>query len=262
MALACLESAAGVSSTPSYVRAGSRPTRAARNRLILEHLGLVRMLAARLAHRLPPHVESSDLAGVGVLGLIEAAERYRASAGVPFHLFARRRIQGAMLDALRDLDWAPRSLRRLRREREAAIVRLRHALGREPYDREVAGALRLSERAYACLADRLRVLDTVVVSQLESATADDRPLLEVLIDPSEDPAAMLERAEHREHLTRALAELPPRERRILALYYRDELTMAQIGAAIGVSESRVSQLRSLAVSRLRASLTSSGVEAA
>ena len=167
-----------------------------------------------------------------------------------------------MLDALRDLDWAPRSLRRLRREREAAIVRLRHALGREPYDREVAGALQLSDRAYACLADRLRVLDTVVVSQLESATADDRPLLEVLTDPSDDPAATLQRAEHREHLTRALAELPPRERRILALYYRDELTMAQIGAAIGVSESRVSQLRSLAVSRLRASLSSSGVEAA
>jgi RNA polymerase sigma factor for flagellar operon FliA len=197
-----------------------------------------------------------------VLGLIEAAERYRPSAGVPFHVFARRRIQGAMLDALRDLDWAPRSLRRLRRERDAAIVRLRHALGREPSDREVADALQLSESAYACLADRLRVLETVVVSQLESATADDRPLLEVLIDPSEDPAATLERAEHREHLARAIAELSPRERRILALYYRDELTMAQIGAAIGVSESRVSQLRALAVSRLRASLTSSGVEAA
>ena len=261
MALACAPSLTTAPRPPSRVARGAPANPAQRNRLVVEHVALVKILAQRLSHRLPAHVEVNDLVGVGVLGLVDAAGRYRPSTGVPFEAFARRRIQGAMLDALRDLDWVPRSLRRLRREREAATVRLRHALGRDPRDEEVAEALQLSAVGYARVVEQLRRLDTMVVSQLETATADDRPLLDVLVDPSDGPAATLERTEHRQHLTRALAGLPARERRVLALYYRDELTMAQIGVAIGVSESRVSQLRSLALSRLRASLASAGVAA-
>src|SRR6266540_2485007 len=109
-----------------------------RNQLVMQHVGLVKALAHRLAQRLPSQVEMHDLISVGVLGLIDAAGRYRPSMGVPFDAFARRRVQGAMLDALRDLDWAPRSLRKLRRDLDAAVARLRHELGKEPDETQIA----------------------------------------------------------------------------------------------------------------------------
>jgi RNA polymerase sigma factor for flagellar operon FliA len=194
----------------------------------MEHVGLVKTLAQRLAQRLPAQVEMNDLISVGVLGLIDAASRYRPSLGVPFDAFARRRVHGAMLDALRELDWAPRSLRRLRRDMDAAIASLRHRLGRE-----------------------LRTLDVGSGRQLDAPTPDGTPLIELCIDGSEDAVAQLERKELKAHLARAIQHLPERERQILALYYQEELTLAEIGEVIGVCESRVSQLRSLAISRLR-----------
>jgi RNA polymerase sigma factor for flagellar operon FliA len=192
-----------------------------RDRLVIDHVGLVKALAHRLAQRLPSQVEMSDLISVGVLGLIDAAGRYRPSMGVPFDAFARRRVQGAMLDALRDLDWAPRSLRRMRRDLDATIARLRHDLAREPDEREIASAMSLSEEEYARLLDQVKTLEVGAIRQL---------------------------------LAGALLELPDRERQILAMYYEEEMTMAEIGVVIGVCESRVSQLRSLAISRLRASM--------
>jgi RNA polymerase sigma factor for flagellar operon FliA len=119
-----------------------------RDQLVMEHVGLVKTLAQRLAQRLPAQVEMNDLVSVGVLGLIDAATRYKPSTGVPFDAFARRRVQGAMLDALRELDWAPRSLRRMRRDMDAAIATLRHRLGREPKEEEIADAMDLSPEAY------------------------------------------------------------------------------------------------------------------
>src|SRR6478735_11911350 len=115
-----------------------------RDRLVMEHVGLVKTLAQRLAQRLPSQVEISDLISVGVLGLIDAAARYKPTLGVPFDAFARRRVQGAMLDSLRDLDWAPRSLRRLRRDVDAAIAASRRRLGREPEEADIAAELSLS----------------------------------------------------------------------------------------------------------------------
>ena len=122
----------------------SAPDMDVRDRLVIEHVPLVKTLAQRLAQRLPSQVEMNDLISVGVLGLIDAATRYRPSLGVPFDAFARRRVDGAMLDALRELDWAPRSLRRLRREMDAAVASLRHRLGREPREEEIADAMDLS----------------------------------------------------------------------------------------------------------------------
>jgi RNA polymerase sigma factor FliA len=228
-----------------------------RDQLVLEHVGLVKTLAQRLVQRLPAQVEVNDLISVGVLGLIDAAGRYKPSTGVPFDAFARRRVQGAMLDALRDLDWAPRSLRKLRRDLDQAIARLRHELSREPNDVEIAGALQLSESEYERALDQVKSLDLGAMRQLDAANQDGLSLIELCIDPDEGPEARLERTELREHLARALTELPDRERQILALYYEEELTMAEIGAVIGVCESRVSQLRSLALSRLRVSLRGS-----
>lgn len=222
-----------------------------RDKLVLEHVGLVKALASRLAHRIPAQVELSELISVGVLGLIDAAGRYRPSLGVPFDAFARRRIHGAMLDALRELDWAPRSLRKMRRRVDSTVAQLRHELRREPKEEEIASALDISEPEYDRVLDQLRAADLAVVKR---STTDGRDELEVAIDPDEGPHAHLERSELRAMLAEAITELPERERQILALYYHEELTLAEIGQVIGVGESRVSQLRTQAIARLRASL--------
>jgi RNA polymerase sigma factor for flagellar operon FliA len=227
-----------------------------RDRLVMEHVGLVKLLASRLSHRLPSQVEFSELVSVGVVGLIDAAGRYRASTGVPFDAFARRRIHGAMLDSLRGLDWAPRSLRKLRRSVDATLAQLRHELRREPEEAEIAGALNVSAEAYAKMLDQLRTAELATIRQA-SATPDGHTTLDVAVDPSEGAHARLERLELREHLAQAVMELPERERQILALSYEDELTLAEIGQVIGVGESRVSQLRTQAIARLRTLLSSS-----
>lgn len=222
-----------------------------RDRLVMQHVGLVKTLASRLAHRIPAQVELSELISVGVLGLIDAAGRYRPSLGVPFDAYARRRIHGAMLDALRELDWAPRSLRKMRRRVDAVMAQLRHQLRREPTEREIAEALQMSESEYDRVLDQLRTADLALIRR---SSTDGRDELEVAVDPEEGPHAHLERSELRALLAQAITELPDRERQILALYYHEELTLAEIGDVIGVGESRVSQLRTQAIARLRASL--------
>ncbi len=228
-----------------------------RDKLVMEHAPLVKTLAYRLAQRLPSQVEMNDLISVGMLGLIDAATRYRPSTGVPFDAFARRRVHGAMLDSLRQLDWAPRSLRRLRRDVDAAMAALRHELKREPKEAEMAARLNMALPQYLETLEQLRTLDIGTVRQLESSSGDGTSLLEFCVDPDEGVAAQLERKELREHLARAIEELPERERQILALSYQEELTLAEIGEVIGVGESRVCQLRSQAVSRLRTMLRGS-----
>jgi RNA polymerase sigma factor FliA len=223
-----------------------------RDRLVMEHVGLVRALAGRLAHRVPSQVEVSELISVGVLGLIDAASRFKPSLGVPFDAFARRRIHGAMLDALRDLDWAPRSVRKLGRTMDGTVARLRHELGREPQEKEIAGALNVNDAEYGRMLDQLKTAELATIRQATSE--DGTNSLEVAIDPGEGPYARLERQELREFLAEAITELPERERHILALYYHEELTLAEIGEVIGVGESRVSQLRTQAIGRLRSRL--------
>jgi len=223
-----------------------------RDRLVMEHVGLVRALAGRLAHRVPSQVEVSELISVGVLGLIDAASRFKPSLGVPFDAFARRRIHGAMLDALRDLDWAPRSVRKMGRTMDGTLARLRHELGREPEEKEIAGALNVSEVEYGRILDQLKTAELAVIRQ--STSEDGTNSLEVAVDPGEGPYQRLEKKQLRELLAEAITELPERERHILALYYHEELTLAEIGEVIGVGESRVSQLRTQAIGRLRSRL--------
>jgi len=240
-------------SVRTYDAAGDQQLLADRNQLVLDHIGLVKGLALRMARRVPAQVEVSELMSVGMVGLIDAAGRFQASLGVPFDAFARRRVHGAMLDWLRNLDWAPRSARKLRRDVDATIARLRHELHREPSEGEIAGALGVTEPAYDQMLDQIRAAEVVMVRPLE-VNAGDSSVLDVAFDPDEGPHLQLERAEMREHLAQAIAELPERERHILSLYYQEELTLAEIGAVIGVGESRVSQLRTQAVARLRTRL--------
>jgi RNA polymerase sigma factor for flagellar operon FliA len=226
-----------------------------RDRLVVAHIGLVKALAQRLARRLPSQVEVSDLVSIGVLGLVEAAGRYRPSMGVPFDAFARRRVQGAMLDELRDLDWAPRSLRKLRRQVDSTIAQLRTSLGREPEEAECAKAMGMDGEKYGDTLEQLRTLEVAMIRQLDDAGPDHQSLLELCIDPDVGPETTLQRRELRQLLATAIGKLPERERQVISLYYDEELTMAEIGAVLGVCESRVSQLRSLAIARLRSTLT-------
>jgi RNA polymerase sigma factor for flagellar operon FliA len=199
-------------------------------------------------------VEVADLVSIGVLGLVEAAGRYRPATGVPFDAFARRRVQGAMLDALRDLDWAPRSLRKLRRHVDGTLAQLRSQLGREPSEQELAQALDMTDSQFAASMEQLRSLEVAMVRPLDDTGSDRQSLLEICIDPDVGPEVRLERRELRGLLASAIRQLPERERQVLALYYEEEMTMAEIGEVLGVCESRVSQLRSLAISRLRTTL--------
>lgn len=225
-----------------------------RDALVMAHIDLVRSMASRLGRRVPSHVELSELVSVGVLGLIDAARRFDPALGVPFEAFARRRIHGAMLDSLRRLDRVPRSVRRMQRRMESVLGELRHMLGREPESAEVAEALGLTPEAYAEVLDDLRWADVAVVRSTSGTEDDPHDLLDVAMDGDEGPYAQLERRALRARLADALRELPDRERQILALSYQEELTLAEIGEVFGVSESRVSQLRTQAVARLRTKL--------
>jgi RNA polymerase sigma factor for flagellar operon FliA len=162
-----------------------------------------------------------------------------------------------MLDSLRDLDWAPRSLRRMRRDVDAALIAARRKLGREPQEPEIAAELGVSVAEYRKTLEQLRTLDIGAIRSLDAPSEDGTPRIELCVDPSEGVFSQLERKELRVHLARAIEQLPDRERQILALYFEEELTLAEIGKVIGVTESRVSQLRTLALSRLRTLLRQS-----
>lgn len=223
-----------------------------RDQLVMAHVGLVRALAGRLGRRLPPQVDVSDLVSAGVVGLIDAATRYEPSLGVPFDAFARRRIHGAMLDSLRRLDWVPRAVRERQRLVDGAINRLRQMLGREPADTEIAEGIGATVADYLTMLDEIRSAELAVIRPL-----DDDPgsrMFALFVDGAEDPHHRLERLELHRWLASALTALPERERQILALSYAEELTLAEIGQIIGVGESRVSQLRTQAVARLRSRL--------
>ena len=233
----------GLTTTPDFTR---------RDELVMAHIDLVRALAGQVGRRLPSHVERSELVSVGLMGLLDAAERYQPAMGVPFDAFARRRIQGAILDALRRLDRAPRSVRRLKRNLDRTLNDLRHRLGREPVEAEIAASLGVSVEEYDRMLDDLSVAD---LSVPRGSTADDPDrLLRLAVDGEVSPHAQLEHRELLAHLAEAIGELPARERQILALSYSDDLTLAEIGAVVGVGESRVCQLRTQAIARLRSRL--------
>ena len=227
----------------------------------MEHVALVRAVACRLAHRLPSQVELSELIGVGTLALVDAAGRYKPSLGVPFDAFARQRVQGAMLDSLRGMDWAPRSLRQKQRALDAAIKQLRHELGREPEGAEIAGALNVSEAEYERWLDDVRAAELATI-RLAGSSPTGESLLDVAVEPGEGQHARLERIELSRRLASALSALPERERQVLSLYYEEEMTLAEVGAVMGVSESRISQLRTQAIARLRTSLRDSVIRRA
>ncbi len=222
----------------------------ARQERISSGLPFVEALARRLASGMPHSIDLSDLVQDGMIGLIDAAHRFDESRGIKFETFAERRVRGAMIDALRRDAW-PRGVRRTRRELEAAREKLRHELGSEPSLSDLAKHLGTDETQLGRTIVRIKTIEST--SPLATADAVDGANLPPVLVPSEPPAPdkVCEHAEVRRRVRGAIAALPWRERTVIGRYYYSDLTMKQIGSEIGVNESRVSQLHTRAIRRLR-----------
>jgi RNA polymerase sigma factor for flagellar operon FliA len=226
-----------------------------RDRILLEQLPQVRYLARRIRERLPRHVPLDDLVHAGVIGLIDALNKFDRSKQVQFGSYAKFRIRGAILDSLREMDWGPRELRRKARGVEEAQRKLSMELSRSPTEVEMAKELNLELREFQQLIGELDGLEVGSLHLESPWDGSDKDLCDYLPNPPEDtPFFRCMRSEMKEFLTRAVADLPEKERQVLALYYFEELTMKEVGAVLGIGESRVSQIHSLAVVRLRARL--------
>jgi RNA polymerase sigma factor for flagellar operon FliA len=230
-----------------------QPLLAAQRERIAAGLPFVESLARRVASSMPHSIELGDLVQDGMLGLIDAACRFDEARGIKFETFAERRVRGAMIDALRRDAW-PRGVRRQRRELEAAREELRRELGAEPSLADLAARIGSDEARLGRTIVRINTIEST--SPLSAGDNVDGSTLPAALVPSEPPAPdrAFEEREVRDRIRAAIASLPPRERKVIAMYYYREATMKQIGAEIGVNESRVSQLHARAVQRLRKAL--------
>ncbi len=226
-------------------------TPSARERIILENYSLVCRIAGRLARRLPAHVEVDELVNVGILGLIDAVDRFEGGRGVPFRSYAATRIRGAMVDALRSADWTPRAVHRTGGQIEAKRIELRRALGREPSRAEMASGLEVGAAHY----DRLvaRSAKRALVSLDAPVDDDGSALLVDLVadDTTENIVDAWVSAERQADLADAIDQLCDRERQVVLAYYQTGLPLKEIGAMLGVTESRVCQLHVSALKRLQ-----------
>ncbi len=227
-----------------------------RERLILEHLPQVRLIARRIHERLPESVSLEDLISTGIVGLIQAIDNFDPRHGVKLKTYAEYKIRGAILDSLRGLDWAPRQQRRKAKQIEAAIDRLEQRWQRTPTEEEIAEELGLSIEDY-----REWLVDVRGVNlgsfELANSDEDGRDLLAFISDGEENwPSTLVERAELERLLAEAIERMPAIERTILSLYYHEELTLREAAKVVKLHESRVSQLKSQAILRLRSYMRS------
>jgi RNA polymerase sigma factor FliA len=223
-------------------------------RLMIEHLPIVRFIARRIHERLPQHVPIEDLYSAGVVGLLDACNKFDPAKQVQFRSYAQFRIRGAILDNLRTLDWSPRKLRRKARAVEQSIQSLTAQFQRSPIDIEIAQKLNISLAAYQQLIGELKGLEVSSLHAERSDNSDEEELDLIPAGPHDDPLFRYLDGEMRERLTKAIDELSERERLVITLYYYEETTMREIGFILDVVESRVSQIRASAVLHLRARL--------
>ena len=231
---------------------------ALRDRLILTYAPLVKFVAGRLGATLPAHVDEQDLVSYGLLGLIGAIERFDPDREIKFETYAISRIKGAIIDELRSLDWVPRSVRTRAREIERAIAELERRLHRAPTDEEIAAKVGITTDELENSLSEISRSSMAALDELWSPSGggDQIALIDTIEDEdAPDPEFSLEQTEMREALGEAIARLPEREKLVVTLYYYEELTLREIGEVIGVTESRVSQLHTKAVLRLKARLS-------
>jgi RNA polymerase sigma factor for flagellar operon FliA len=230
----------------------------ARENLILTYSPLVKYAAGRLSSSLPQTVDTSDLISYGVFGLIDAIEKFDTERGIKFETYAIARIRGAIIDELRAMDWVPRSVRARAREFEAAYVTLENQLKRVPDDAEVAAEMGIAPRELQTILTKLSYASVISFEEMWVGGSDrdeqQDPLAAIPDKRAEDPVDIFESAEVKEILAGAIDRLPEREKTVVALYYYEGLTLKEIGTVLGVTESRVSQLHTKAVLRLRARL--------
>ena len=233
-----------------------RPQTAKQHHRVIASLPFVEQLARRVAATMPHSIDIGDLIQDGVIGLIDAAHRFDEARGIKFETFAERRIRGAMIDALRKDAW-PRGVRRQRRELESAREELRRELGSEPSLADLAARMGTDEKRLGRTIVRINAIEAT--SPLASAENHDESTMPAALVPSEpeQPDTAYEKSETKDRVRAAIASLPPREQKVIGLYYYGEATMKQIGAEIGVNESRVSQLHARAIRRLRDALSAS-----
>jgi RNA polymerase sigma factor for flagellar operon FliA len=244
------------------MRAGSAATAKTnqkRDQIILEHLPLVRAIAVRVHENLPVHVDVDDLVHAGILGLFDAADKYNPRKRVLFSSYAKHRIKGAILDSLRQLDWASRDLRRRYKQIEAATRDLAAVLQRNPTQAEVAQKMGVGDERWRRMMMELR--NVGLVSAAGRAPEQDEPATPDY--PAQDgtqPDNMCALEQLRAHLQLALNELPERYRQVVRLYYTNEMTMREIGDVMGINESRVSQIHKSALQKMAAALQASGIQ--
>jgi RNA polymerase sigma factor for flagellar operon FliA len=215
---------------------------------------MVRRVAAQLISRLPANVEFDDLVQAGMIGLFDALSRYQANQGAQFETFATQRVRGAMLDELRGSDWMPRSVRRNQRTIEAAIQKVEQRVRRSPTDVEIAGELGLPIADYHLLLGEARGSQLIYLDELGSDDSEEGFLDRHATQEEGDPLARLRDDKFRAALAEGIDALPEREKQVMGMYYEQDMNLKEIGAVLGVTESRVSQLHSQAVARLRARL--------
>lgn len=226
-----------------------------RNQLLRQHMPLVRKLAHQMMAKLPASVELDDLVQVGMMGLNEALGRYDATQGAQFETFATQRIKGAMLDELRSGDWMSRGDRKLQRDIEAAVHRLEQQLKRAPSESEIAGELQMSLTDYQDMLGRVRGTQIIHLEDMGGRDDDGEDYLERHVaDEAANPLAMLQDHRMRQALVDAIKLLPEREQLVMSLYYEQDMNLKEIALVLGVTESRVCQLHSQSIARLRSKL--------
>ncbi len=225
-----------------------------KNELLKDHAPLVKKLAHQMKAKLPPSVEVDDLIQAGMIGLLDAVNRYEETHGAQFETYAVQRIRGAMLDELRSSDWMPRSMRQNMRKIEVAMNHLQQRLGRSPTESEVASQLKLSLSEYQDLLTDGGGHQLVYYEDFHDGDGNEHFLDRYCTDESNDPLKALMNTGFRQAVIDAILALPDREKILMGLYYEQEMNLKEIGAVMGVSESRVCQLHSQAVARMRATL--------
>lgn len=220
---------------------------------VAQYAPLVKRIAHHLVAKLPPSVEVDDLIQAGLIGLLDAIGQYDQSQGAQFETYASQRIRGAMLDELREADWAPRSARKNMRTIESAVHRLEQRLGRAPGEQELADELKMPLAEYQQMLQDARGHQLVYYEDFQKE-GDDDYFERHSADQRQGPLGQIEDGDFRAALVDAIKDLPEREQMVMSLYYEEELNLKEIGAVLGVTESRVSQLHSQAVGRLRSRL--------
>jgi RNA polymerase sigma factor for flagellar operon FliA len=234
----------------------------AKERLILTYAPLVKYVAGRMSAALPSHVDETDLISYGLMGLIAAVERFDPERQVKFETYAVTRIKGSIIDELRSLDWVPRSVRARARAIEQKSTELEHKLHRAPTDHELASALEMNIDEFQTAINQISNSSIVALDEMWNVNAgtDSVALIDTIGDQGmNDPGELLENAQLRETLADAIARLPDREKIVVSLYYYDHLTLREIGEVLGVTESRVSQLHTKAILRLKGRLQDESV---